>query len=104
VIVGKRLGLIALAPQSADAQAIAVASGAKGKVHLLPATLETTNGAGSTNAQPPVLRIDSGDTLVPETMMHSHNQAVPGRTIEDIKKLRTDYPGRGPHTVNGQSM
>jgi hypothetical protein len=51
-----------------------------------------------------VLRIDSGDTLVPETMMHSHNQAVPGRTIEDIKKLRTDYPGRGPHTVNGQSM
>jgi hypothetical protein len=42
VIVGKRLGLIALAPQSADAQAIAVASGAKGKVHLLPATLETT--------------------------------------------------------------
>jgi outer membrane protein W len=53
-------GLIALAPQSADAQAIAVASGAKGKVHLLPATLETTQWGWFNNAQPPVLRIDSG--------------------------------------------
>lgn len=94
-------GLIALAPQSADAQAIAVASGAKGKVHLLPATLETTQWGWFNNAQPPVLRIDSGDTVVLETMMHSHNQVVPGRTIEEIKKLRTDYPGRGPHTVTG---
>jgi acetamidase/formamidase len=93
--------LIALAPQSADAQAIAVASGAKGKVHLLPATLETTQWGWFNNAQPPVLRIDSGDTVVLETMMHSHNQVVPGRTIEEIKKLRTDYPGRGPHTVTG---
>jgi acetamidase/formamidase len=94
-------GLIALAPQSADGQAIAVASGAKGKVHLLPATLETTQWGWFNNAQPPVLRIDSGDTVVLETMMHSHNQVVPGRTIEEIKKLRTDYPGRGPHTVTG---
>jgi len=28
-----------------------------------------------------------------ETMMHSHNQVVPGVTIEQIKKLRTDHPG-----------
>jgi len=33
--------------------------------------------------------------------MHSHNQVVPGATIEQIKKLRTDYPGRGPHTLTG---
>ena len=33
--------------------------------------------------------------------MHSHNQVVPGTTIEQIKKLRTDFPGRGPHTVTG---
>jgi acetamidase/formamidase len=26
---------------------------------------------------------------------------VPGTTIEQIKKLRTDFPGRGPHTVTG---
>src|SRR4051812_38698884 len=36
-----------------------------------------------------------------ETMMHSHNQVVPGATIEKIKKLRTDFPGRGPHTLTG---
>jgi hypothetical protein len=67
-----------------------------GKVHVLPATLETTQWGWFNNAQPPVLHVDSGDTIVFETMMHSHNQVVPGATIEQIKKLRTDYPGRGP--------
>jgi acetamidase/formamidase len=93
--------LIAVPSQRADAQSVAVASGTKGKVHLLPATLETTQWGWFNNAQPPVLRIDSGDTVVLETMMHSHNQVVPGRTIEEIKKLRTDFPGRGPHTLTG---
>ncbi len=83
------------------AQSIATASGVKGKLHLLPATMETTQWGWFDNAQPPVLRIDSGDTVVLETMMHSHNAVVPGRTIDEIKKLRTDHPGRGPHTVTG---
>src|SRR5580658_6523810 len=72
-----------------------------GKVHMLPATLETTQWGWFNNAQPPVLHVDSGDTVVFETMMHSHNQVVPGVTIEQIKKLRTDFPGRGPHTLTG---
>jgi acetamidase/formamidase len=72
-----------------------------GKTYLLPATLETTQWGWFDNAQPPVLKVDSGDTVVFETMMHSHNQVVPGRTIEEIKKLRTDHPGRGPHTLTG---
>jgi acetamidase/formamidase len=72
-----------------------------GKVHLLPATMETTQWGWFNNAQPPVLHVNSGDTIVFETMMHSHNQVVPGATIEQIKKLRTDYPGRGPHTLTG---
>ena len=71
------------------------------RMHLLPATLETTQWGWFDNAQPPVLRVNSGDTVVMETMMHSHNQVVPGVTIEQIKKLRTDHPGRGPHTVTG---
>src|SRR3954451_7281972 len=71
------------------------------KLHLLPATLETTQWGWFDNAQPPVLRVNSGDTIVLETMMHSHNQVVPGTTIEQIKKLRTDFPGRGPHTLTG---
>ena len=56
-----------------------IASKTPGKVHLLPATLETTQWGWFDNAQAPVLRIDSGDTVVLETMMHSHNQVVPGR-------------------------
>jgi acetamidase/formamidase len=71
------------------------------RLHLLPATLETTQWGWFDNAQPPVLRINAGDTVALETMMHSHNQVIPGTTIEQIKKLRTDNPGRGPHTVTG---
>src|SRR5438132_927861 len=71
------------------------------RLHLLPATLETTQWGWFDNAQPPVLHVNSGDTIVFETMMHSHNQVVPGATIEQIKKLRTDFPGRGPHTLTG---
>src|SRR6478752_9785630 len=71
------------------------------KVHVLPATLETTQWGWFDNSQPPVLRVKSGDTIALETMMHSHNQVVPGATIEQIKKLRTDFPGRGPHTLTG---
>ena len=70
-------------------------------MHLLPATLETTQWGWFNNAQEPVLRVKSGDTIVLETMMHSHNQVVPGATIEQIKKMRTDFPGRGPHTLTG---
>ncbi len=86
---------------AAQSQSIALASRLPGKVHLLPATLETTQWGWFDNSQAPVLSVDSGDTVVMETMMHSHNQVVPGRTIEEIKKLRTDFPGRGPHTLTG---
>jgi acetamidase/formamidase len=89
------------APTAADAQAVVTATETKGKVYLLPATLETTQWGWFNNAQAPVLKVDSGDTIVMETMMHSHNQVIPGATIEQIKKLRTDFPGRGPHTLTG---
>ena len=84
-----------------DSKLRVVGSPSGKKVHLLPATLETTQWGWFDNAQAPVLRVNSGDTVVMETMMHSHNQVVPGTTIEQIKKLRTDFPGRGPHTFTG---
>ena len=93
--------MFALVTTGAAAQSLTIASRLPGKVHLLPATLETTQWGWFDNSQAPVLTIDSGDTVVLETMMHSHNQVVPGRTIEEIKKLRTDHPGRGPHTLTG---
>ena len=94
------LALAALSAAAA-AQSVATSSSLPGKLHLLPATLETTQWGWFDNAEKPVLSVDSGDTVVLETMMHSHNQVVPGRSIEEIKKLRTDHPGRGPHTVTG---
>ncbi len=97
-LVGAILAVLAV---PAFSQSIVLTSKYPGKVHALPATLETTQWGWFDNAQPPVLRVDSGDTVIFETMMHSHNAVVPGRTIEEIKKLRTDFPGRGPHTMTG---
>jgi acetamidase/formamidase len=93
-----------MAPASTPAQEalrVVPAKRLPGKTHVLPATMETTQWGWFNNAQPPVLHVDSGDTIIFETMMHSHNQIVPGVTIEQIKKLRTDFPGRGPHTLTG---
>lgn len=96
------LGAVAVEQMSAvETLRIAPATKLPGTVHLLPATLETTQWGWFDNSQEPVLRINPGDTVVMETMMHSHNQVIPGRTIEEIKKLRTDHPGRGPHTLTG---
>jgi acetamidase/formamidase len=88
-----------IGPADPNLRTVPVPDGSK--IHLLPATLETTQWGWFNNAQPPVLRINSGDTVVMETMMHSHNQVIPGTTIDQIKKLRTDFPGRGPHTLTG---
>jgi acetamidase/formamidase len=77
------------------------ASRLPGKVHVLPATMETTQWGWFDNAELPRLTIDSGDTVVFETMSHSHGQLFPGRSIEELKKLRTDWPGRGPMTLTG---
>ena len=95
------IAVAVLASGALQAQSLTTASKLPGKVHLLPATLETTQWGWFNNAQAPVLKVDSGDTVVMETMMHSHNQVVPGKTIEELKKLRTDNPGRGPHTLTG---
>ncbi len=92
-------GYPAMGPADAKLRVVDLPNGKK--VHLLPATLDTTQWGWFDNAQAPVLRVNSGDTIAMETMMHSHNQVVPGTTIEQIKKLRTDFPGRGPHTLTG---
>jgi acetamidase/formamidase len=72
-----------------------------GHVYVLPATMETTQWGWFDNAELPRLVIDSGDTVVVETMPHSHGRLWPGTTIEELKKLRTDWPGRGPMSLTG---
>jgi acetamidase/formamidase len=98
-------GVVAQQPPSAisGAQKLMVVPASKyaGHVYVLPATLETTQWGWFDNAELPRLVIDTGDTVVVETMSHSHGQLSPGRTIEELKKLRTDWPGRGPMSLTG---
>ncbi len=72
-----------------------------GDIHVLPATAQTTQWGWFDNAQPPVLRIRSGERVALETMMASANQVLPGVSIEDITRLRLAFPGRGPHSITG---
>jgi acetamidase/formamidase len=105
VIALAGIGAVAQQPPSAisGAQKLMVVPASKypGHVYVLPATLETTQWGWFDNAELPRLVIDSGDTVVVETMSHSHGQLWPGRTIEELKKLRTDWPGRGPMSLTG---
>ena len=52
-------------PADPNLRAISLPNGKK--MHLLPATLETTQWGWFDNAQPPVLRINAGDIVVLET-------------------------------------
>jgi acetamidase/formamidase len=105
ILVAASAVVLAQQPPSAlsDAQKLMLVPASKypGRVHVLPATLETTQWGWFDNAELPRLTIDSGDTVVVETMSHSHGQLWPGRTIEELKKLRTDWPGRGPMSLTG---
>src|SRR5215475_14182435 len=103
ILIGSALSISTLtaaaqSTQEQDKLRVLSAKRYPGKVYVLPATMETTQWGWFNNAQPPVLHVQSGDTIIFETMMHAHNQVVPGATIEQIKKTRTDFPGRGPHT------
>jgi len=105
VLVGAGAASIAQQTPSALSAAqqlmLVPASKYPGRVHVLPATLETTQWGWFDNAELPRLIVDSGDTVIVETMSHSHGQLWPGRTIEELKKLRTDWPGRGPMSLTG---
>src|SRR6266700_3829420 len=93
--------LVAVLHDAATAQTVAVATGAPGKVHLLPATMETTQLGWYDNAQKPVLTVKPGDSVVMETMMHFHDRLVPGATLDMLLKIRQEVPGRGAHTLTG---
>ncbi|MFL5090739.1 MAG: acetamidase/formamidase family protein [Xanthobacteraceae bacterium] len=83
------------------AESVVPASGTQGAVHILPATMETTQWGWYDNAQKPVLTVKPGDTVIMETMMHFHDQFMPGKTLADLAKIRADTPGRGAHTLTG---
>jgi acetamidase/formamidase len=86
---------------AAGAETMVPASGTQGAVHILPATMETTQWGWYDNAQKPVLTVKPGDTVIMETMMHFHDQFMPGKTLADLAKIRAANPGRGAHTLTG---
>lgn len=71
------------------------------KTYILPAIPATTQwGVFNANMQP-VLKINSGDTVVIQTLPAADNQVVPGVKIEKIIQMNNAVPGRGPHTLTG---
>jgi acetamidase/formamidase len=90
-----------LVTTAVGAESVVPASGMQGAVHILPATMETTQWGWYDNAQKPVLTVKPGDTVIMETMMHFHDQFMPGKTLADLAKIRADNPGRGAHTLTG---
>ena len=71
------------------------------KTYILPATPATTQwGVFDANLQP-VLKVNSGDTVVIQTLPAADNQVVPGVTIDKVIQMNNAVPGRGPHTLTG---
>ena len=85
----------------ANMVAPAKASSIKTKTYMLPATPGTTQWGIYNKDQPPVLRINPGDSVAIETDAASDNQVVPGATIEEVVKMNAAIAGRGPHTLTG---
>jgi acetamidase/formamidase len=56
--------------------------------------MENTQLGWYDNAQKPVLTINSGDTVVMETMMHFHDRLVPGGpALDELLKIRPSPHG-----------
>jgi len=74
-----------------------------GKTHRLAATPHTVHTGFFDSNIPPVLAIESGDTVNLSTMMLMDGQLRGGMTFEDLLALRQGYADRktGGHTLTG---
>ncbi len=74
----------------------------EGRVHVVESTNETVHLGVFDTTLPPILKIDSGDTIsFPNTWSHFLNQMQPGVPIDKLAELRKSNPGRGPHSIIG---
>jgi acetamidase/formamidase len=101
VVLVLTAGLYAVAQQLEESKRQRAVAVGGGTLHVLPATLETTQWGWLDPKEPPKLVVNSGDTVAVETMMHSHNKIQPGTTMDEIVALRKANPGGGPHSVTG---
>ena len=74
-----------------------------GKTHKLMASLQTTHTGFFDGTIPPVLTIESGDTVVMNSMMLMDGQLRCGMTMEELLAKRQTYTDRkmGSHTLTG---
>ena len=72
------------------------------RVHVVSSTKETVHlGVYDTNL-PPILTIDSGDSIsFPETWSGFLNELQPGVPIDTLVKIRKNNPGKGPQSIIG---
>ena len=74
----------------------------EGRVHTVESTSETVHLGVFDATLPPILKIDSGDTIsYPNTWSHFLNQLQPGVPVEKLAEMRKNSPGRGPHSIIG---
>jgi len=88
------------------AQAAPAGAGAKsahgGRVHVIESTKETVHLGVYDETLPPILEIESGDSIsYPNTWSHFLNQLQPGVPVDALAKMRLDNPGHGPHSIIG---
>ena len=97
--VGPWFGKLARADEAGKA---VTAHQGEGRVHVVPSTKETVQlGVYDTNL-PPILTIDSGDSIsFPDTWSHFLNELQPGVSIDTLARLRMDNPGKGPQSIIG---
>ncbi len=74
----------------------------EGRVHVVESNDQTVRLGVYDTTLPPVLKIDSGDTLsFPNTWSHYLNQMQPGVPIGTLVEIRVSNPGKGPHSIIG---
>ena len=77
-------------------------SAGEGKVHTVESNNETVRLGVFDTTLPPILKVDSGDTIsFPNTWSHFLNQLQPGVSVDKLAELRKSNPGKGPHSIIG---
>jgi acetamidase/formamidase len=99
---GPWFGKLAQAAGDGSANPVAGAGGGGSRTYIVDSTKETVRLGVFDATLPPILRIESGDSIsFPNTWSHFMNELQPGVPIARLAELRTSNPGRGPHSIIG---
>ena len=101
--VGPWFGKVArAAPPPSAAGATGSARKDQGRVHVVDSNKDSVHLGVFDTTLAPLVTVESGDTIsFPNTWSHFLNELQPGVPVDKLAKLRTDNPGRGPHSIIG---